>query len=138
MSTDILLRLGIASLLALALVGAYQGFNRLFLFRKRHRLEASGLAFTKGVPALLYFSSPDCVPCRTIQRPVVERLAQSFGQKLQIIEIDTLQSPDITRSWGILSLPTTIVVDTKGQPHTVNHGIVSLEALERQVQAVLV
>jgi hypothetical protein len=37
--------------------------------------------------------------------------------------------------WGVLSAPTTFIIDARGQPRAVNHGLASMEKLLRQLEA---
>ena len=36
-----------------------------------------------GKPALLYFTTPQCAPCKTVQRPVIEQIRQWNGDALE-------------------------------------------------------
>lgn len=120
--SPILARLALAVLIALAGWLAFRAVNRIVLTRRARR--GLGLPeFRAGTPAVILFTSPDCRPCRTIQRPALERLAQVLEQGLQIIEIDVYERPDLAESWGVLSLPTTFLIDSVGRPRHVNHGV---------------
>lgn len=122
MISPVLARLAFAVLLALAGWLAFRTLNRLVLTRRaRHGL---GLTeYRAGTPAVLLFTSPDCQPCRTIQRPALQRLASAMQHGLQIIEIDVYERPELGDSWGVLSLPTTFLIDSYGRPRHVNHGV---------------
>jgi thioredoxin-like negative regulator of GroEL len=82
-----------------------------------------------GVPALLYFSSPECVSCRTVQRPALDRLLALRRGRLQLVEIDALAHPALADRWGILTVPTTIVLDDEGVARAAHHGVASSEVL---------
>jgi hypothetical protein len=56
-----------------------------------------------------------------------------MGDRLQIVEIDAASQPEVASKWGVLSVPTTFVLDHKGQPQHVNHGVASYEKLLRQM-----
>jgi len=125
-------RLGIA--LALAAFGwlAGRGINRYLLAQRARR--GLGLdEYRPGRPAILYFTAPGCAPCETIQRPALEELAVAFGQRLQVIEVDATLRPDLADSWGVLSVPTTFIIDTHGRPGGVNHGAVRADRLAAQL-----
>ena len=133
---DILTRLGVALLLVVIAVGGYLLANRRLL--SRGRAKVAGLdGFVSGRPALVYFSSPTCVPCRTIQRPAVERLGAQFGTAIQVLEYDTTVRSDLAEQWGILSVPTTILLSADGTPRRINHGVVPEAKLRLQVEALL-
>ena len=89
--------------------------------------------FRPGVAAIVYFTTPDCVACKMAQRPALEKLKQMLGDQLQIIEINAYEKPDLTKEWGVLSVPTTFILDIKGNPRHVNHGVTSAEKLLDQL-----
>ena len=128
----------IRSFWALGLVGiglaVYALSTQLVLARARVR-NASASLFQSGKPAILYFTTPTCAPCRTVQRPVLQRLHEQMGDRLQIVEIDAAASPEVADEWGVLSVPTTFIIDAKGLPRHVNHGVAPLEKLWRQIQS---
>ncbi len=111
-------------------------FNRVILARagKRSSLPAG---MQTGKPAILYFTTPDCAPCRTIQRPALQRIRQIFGERLTVIEVDASRDPDLARAWGVLSVPTTFVLDHDGKPHFVNHGAARVEKILAQLERIV-
>lgn len=131
---DILLRAAWAFALAVLGFLAYWAWNRLQISRLRK--PTRGLeAFAAGQPGILYFTTPDCVPCKTQQRPALKKLKEDLGIKVQIIEIDASQRPDLADYWGILSVPTTFIIDSKLQPRGINHGVASAEKLKKQIES---
>lgn len=130
------------ALLALAIgaagFGLYWTASRLLLRRAQRRVERSGLPFTPiGKPAILYFTTPECAPCKTIQRPALNRLQESLGDRLQVIEINAQECPDLASQYGVLSVPTTFIIDSGGSLRHVNRGVARAEILLRQVKSVL-
>lgn len=130
-----LMRLLIAiGLIALG-VGVYTLINRVVLIRaNRKPLGLEGL--TPKTPAILYFTTPYCVPCKTTQRPALDRLLELTGERVQLIQVDAIEQPDLAESWGVLSVPTTFVIDSGGQARRVNHGVTSAEKLLEQLEQV--
>jgi hypothetical protein len=47
--------------------------NSALVYRAR-RAEFIVPGFRPGTPGILYFTTPECVPCKTVQRPALERL----------------------------------------------------------------
>ncbi len=89
-----------------------------------------------GVPAVLYFTTPECAVCRTTQRPALERLQSERRDRLQVIEVNAAEQTAIADYWGVLSVPTTFIIDPRGQPRRVNHGLASKDKLRRQLDEV--
>ena len=52
---------------------------------------------------------------------------------LQVLEMDATQEPDLASSWGVLSVPTTFLIDSRGKLRHVNHGVASAEKLLTQL-----
>ncbi len=133
MSTEILTR----TLLALAItgvgVGAYGLANRFLLARSTEKY--LGLEnFRVGVPAILYFTTPTCAPCKTIQRPAIQEVQHNLGRAVQIIEVDASTHTDLADYWGVLSVPTTFIIDENGQPRHINHGVALAGKLLKQIE----
>lgn len=132
MNPDILLRL----IVSLAIIGAGLGLywlnNRLMLNRAPTDTLGSSIG-RMGKPVILYFTTPTCVPCRTVQRPALGEIKQMLGEKLEVVEIDATKQPDLAQRWGVLSVPTTFVIDSRGQARHVNHGVARTDKLLKQL-----
>lgn len=133
MNTEIVLRFGLA--VGIIAVGGfvYWLIQQRLLFRARSQVST---LFGKlpDRPVLVYFTTPDCAPCRTVQRPAIERVASILGEGLQVVEIDATEQPDVARTWGVLSVPTTFVLDARGEARFVNNGVARAEKLLEQIQ----
>jgi thioredoxin 1 len=88
-----------------------------------------------GRPGILYFTTPDCAPCRTAQRPALERLRAEWDAGLQVIEIDASARAAVADHWGVLSVPTTFVLDAAGAPRYINPGVTNAAKLKQQLAA---
>jgi thiol-disulfide isomerase/thioredoxin len=128
-------RLAWAILLIALGVAAYHAYARLRLAR-RGPGEIGLERFRAGRPAILYFSGENCAPCHTLQKPALDDLALEFAGRLQVIEIDALLNPRLADRWGVLSLPTTFVIDRSGRPRRVNHGPARAERLRAQLSEI--
>jgi thioredoxin 1 len=132
---DLLVRAFWALLIAGILLAAFWAFNWLIVARARSkRLGLEDIHL--GIPAILYFTTPSCVPCKTIQRPALARLQEQLGDSIQVVEIDAAARPELADYWGVLSVPTTFIIDAHGRPRRVNHGVSSAEKLHRQIEEV--
>ena len=86
------------------------------------------------LPTIVYFTTPDCVPCKVAQRPALHRLEEMLDHRLQVIEVNTYERPDMAREWGVMSVPTTFILDEQGKPRQVNYGVTPAEKLYEQVR----
>ena len=89
-----------------------------------------------GVPAIVYFTTPTCIPCKTQQQPALSHLQNELGEMIQIIKIDATADTAAADRWGVISAPTTFILDPMGQPREVNYGVADADKLKRQIQAV--
>lgn len=132
MTGDILVRILYAAVIILAGLGFYRLVSFLAVNRvqsKTHDLEL----IQPGIPAILYFTTPDCAPCKTIQRPALARVQNSLGDRLQVVEVNTYEHPELAKEWGVLSVPTTFIIDASGQPRHVNYGVTPADKLIEQL-----
>lgn len=129
---DLVVRVLWTGVLMTAGWGGYYLVNQRILLRARKRVE--GLpGFKYGRPAILYFTAPNCIPCKSTQRPALQRLADQIGDAVQIIEVDASEQIKLADYWGVLSVPTTFVIDAKGKPQQINHGIALTDKLLNQL-----
>ena len=109
----------------------YWLLNRLILKRARRNVSSLNLV-RPGSPILLYFTTPSCVPCKTTQRPAIQQVKDRLGVDLQVIEVDANAQPKVASQWGVMSVPTTFIIDRQGKPRHVNHGVTSANKLLEQ------
>ena len=133
MTPEILLRLGLAvSIIALGAL-AYWLFNQRLLLRARHHVSTLFSELPEK-PVLVYFTTPDCAPCKTIQRPAIHQVTELLGENLEVIEINAYEQPDLAKTWGVMSVPTTFVLDARGEARYVNNGVARAEKLLEQIR----
>lgn len=144
----ILIRIGVLALVSL-LVSVGVRYGRRFVEKRRQVAfaasplplfsTASGVdAHTTRTPVrILAFSSADCHQCHTMQTPALQRVTGARKYQVSVEEIDAPGSPELTRRYQVLTVPTTVVLDAAGRVHAVNYGFASTQRLLEQVDAVL-
>ena len=130
---DILLRFVYALGIILMGAGAYWLLSQRLLSRAKNNLN-SLLNPLPNKPVIVYFTTPDCAPCKTVQRPALEKLIALLGEKLHVVEIDATERPDLAKTWGVMSVPTTFLLDSRGEARYVNNGVTRAEKLMEQLQ----
>jgi thiol-disulfide isomerase/thioredoxin len=133
MTADILLRFAYALGIILLGLGAYWLLNQRLLSRAKNNIN-SVLSPLPNKPVIVYFTTPDCAPCKTVQRPALDKLMSLLGEKLHIVEIDATERPDLAKTWGVMSVPTTFLLNAKGEARYVNNGVARAEKLMQQIQ----
>jgi thioredoxin 1 len=56
-------------------------------------------------PVLVDFWAEWCVPCHMVS-PVVEEIGRDKGEDLQVAKLNIDENPDVTRKYGVMSIPT--------------------------------
>jgi len=68
---------------------------------------------------------------------MILRILERVKQPVQFIEIDARQYPDLASQWGVVSVPTTFLLQNDGQSKYVHFGLVSETTLNQQIQELL-
>ena len=84
---------------------------------------------------LVYFWTPSCAVCRSTQGRIVDEVAQEFGDSAEIIKINAHDEPEQARAFGVMTVPTIVVLSPDGAVHTVNTGVVDRDTLATQLRA---
>jgi thioredoxin-like negative regulator of GroEL len=120
------------------------GFVAYELLRRYHIRKASAMSgydpllngLRSGVPAIVYFTTPGCIPCVTQQQPALARLQFELGEHIQVVQVNAAEQSDVADRWGVFSAPTTFIVDEARQVRNVNHGVADVKTLRRQLDSV--
>lgn len=80
---------------------------------------------------LVDFFATWCGPCKMLG-PVLEELSNE-QEKLKIVKIDIDENPNITKKFGIMSVPT-LILFKKGEPISKQYGFAPKPVLGRWIQ----
>lgn len=137
----------LARVLILALAGGVAwlivSLGRRYVESRRRAVLASPVPASdtdsSGAPIrILAFSSEDCTQCHRLQRPALRRVQDALGDStVAVVEIDGPSSPELTKRYNVLTVPTTVVLDGAGQARAINYGFANAQTLLRQIDEVL-
>jgi thioredoxin 1 len=63
-----------------------------------------------SVPVLVDFTATWCGPCRALA-PIIEKVADDYQGKVKVGKIDIDETPEITKDYGVRSVPTIIIFE---------------------------
>ena len=88
-----------------------------------------------GRRALVAFSTPSCAACRTAQAPAIRVAEQHLGAStVRVIRVDASRQPEVARAFGVLTVPSTVVLEPAGRVVAVNQGFAPSGRLIEQLQ----
>lgn len=82
---------------------------------------------------LIYFTAPTSILCKAVQGPAIENLRNRLGSGLQVLVIDIAEQPELASLWGVWSVPTTFLINPRGELNHINHGVARAETLLMQM-----
>ena len=98
------------------------------------RLWAGLGAEPDGRPTVVAFSTPSCGACRTAQEPALTALQAKLGDGLRVIHVDAADRPEVASTFGVLTVPATVVLDRRGRVAVANQGFATADQLALQLQ----
>ena len=133
-------RLGVAIVLLIIGFLAYQVLRRYHIRKTAATSSQDPILndLKPGVPAIVYFTTPGCIPCVTQQQPALKRLQTQLGDEIQVIQIDASEHSEVADRWGVFSAPTTFILDNLKQVRDVNYGVADTPKLIRQLDSIRV
>lgn len=94
--------------------------------------EVEGAAAVTDTISLIDFSAAWCGPCKMLT-PVLEKVSEDLGDKVEFYHLDVDESPDASSKFGIRGVPTMIVFHN-GQEIDRMVGFRDRNALQTQLE----
>ncbi len=82
---------------------------------------------------LVYFWAPWCGPCR-LMSPVMDKLAQAFGDRLKIVKLEVDPNPESVARFKVEGVPAMVLLKNGEQLDAVE-GAISKAKLEEMINA---
>ena len=100
-------------------------------------IEVNADTFEKEVvqsdlPVLVDFWGPQCGPCLAL-KPEVEKLAENYGGKLKLVEIDASKNKRLCLGLKVLGLPTFLIYKDGTEIDRLKGGELKIEEIEASV-----
>ena len=87
-------------------------------------------------PYLLDFSAEWCGPCKQMA-PIIEAIAREYQGKLRVGMVDVEASPNTAARFGIMSVPTFVILARDGAESTRFNGAVPRRKLDEAIVKVV-
>ena len=71
--------------------------------------------FAGDKPCLIDFYADWCQPCKMVA-PILEELAETYKEKMNIYKVDTEDQQELASIFGIQSIPSLLFIPMEGQP----------------------
>ncbi len=84
-----------------------------------------------GKPAVLYFTTQECAQCRLQQTPILAQLQARLD--VAVHKLDAIEQRALADLYGIMTVPSTVVLNPELRPVAINRGVAPLQKLQRQI-----
>lgn len=92
--------------------------------------DIDGCVNIKSMVKLIDFWAPWCGPCK-IMNPVIEELEKDLNGQVQFEKVNVDDEPQKASEFGVMGIPTFVIVDDKGKEITRKVGVTSKEELHK-------
>jgi thioredoxin 1 len=84
--------------------------NKIFNYEKNKEWKFEG-----DKPCIIDFYADWCRPCKIVA-PILEELANEFGEKLNVFKVNTEEEQELASVFGIRNIPSFLFIPRAGQP----------------------
>lgn len=133
MNERVVLLIAFAVIVAVAIVVTRAFFARRDAARIGRPLDRALSVDDPGAPTVLYFFGPHCAAC-SAQRAALAKVRE-WRERLNVVAVDAARDPDLAAWAGVVTIPSTAIVDPRRGLLAVNHGFKPAEALVAQLAA---
>ena len=83
-------------------------------------------------PYIVYFWSPHCPQCKTMQQAILKRISQKFSYSIRKINIT--EHNNMVKKWNVRTVPTTYILNSSGEIKFINNGLKSEKEIIAQLR----
>ena len=87
------------------------------------------------LPAVVDFYADWCGPCKMVA-PILDELSNEYAGKIKVYKINTEKDPEVSKAFGVSSIPTLLFIPQIGRP-TVVGGAQSRQSLKSNIERIL-
>ena len=87
-------------------------------------------------PMIIDFYADWCGPCKMLA-PIMEELNTEYGDKVDIVKVDTEAEQELSMAFGIKSIPSILFIPAEGQP-MMQPGLLPKHVLESVIKDKLI
>ena len=87
------------------------------------------------LPAVVDFYADWCGPCKMVA-PILDELSNEYAGKIKVYKINTEKDPEVSKAFGVSSIPTLLFIPQIGKP-TVVRGAQSRQSLKSNIERIL-
>lgn len=87
------------------------------------------------MPAVIDFYADWCAPCKMIS-PILNELSVEYSGKLKVYKVNTEKDPEVSKAFGISSIPTLLFISPTEKPMVVR-GAQSRQSLKSNIVRIL-
>src|SRR5206468_3684982 len=102
------------------------------LLQHANALNALGIQ-PDGRPTLVTFSTPSCAACHQAQAPAASAATQLVSARH--VDVNAAERPSVARAFGVLTVPSTAILNAAGHLKAVNQGFAPTAKLVKQIRA---